>query len=1303
MNAPLFRSYNAVIEYTLSQAKKSRTAKRIAGFCQLQGPTGSGKTSSLYRSGYADNALPALETIKKSGFQAILVTHRWNILHDIYEKTATHKDSTGKPFSVSVLYAQDEQIVSAIEAIPLPHEKDVFTDSLPDPFDSISELESKNLFASKEIAGKLRKNCRNILHINKLLKGYLIHLRAAIASEKEALIKSCAALELALIQNIKLLEKEAKKQKEKYGEEHELAQAAKQRVNDFRRHAWIRRILPAIAWRDEKQHLLIMTTQKLVSAFYDGRRKVRMSSKELRNYVIFIDEFDYQAEVLQEYLAQAQLVQEPPECLGQLLDGGRRLLQRMQYVETEPTPMIRERLETFLNDLDNALEEKHVDLTHVRSLVIPLQQYLDNIPFGEHYLFRSDQLVTSERLIMQKAEHGYEIIRPHASLKDNDKAIDISDFLRLMEKFIRQFSLMLTDLTASEDETYEYIKKLTRLLFDPVNDYRPSYYGSTLPNMSRFLLPRTDLPELRELRKSNILPNTHASIFGLTNWLLKQNVADTDIDPLRIQIKRAFLPTTAEGLLLSLASRNLVFALSATSYIERACNHFDVRWINSALRYIAEARNPSVTQSFLGVTFENRPETWFKEPIPYVQTVNDLQLQYAAIEEINNSKENIRKTQLSTEVHDFNNIKNSTYSNDLLASLPPDFFQNSEEPSSDFESGYRQNILLKLLNVLDLAGKRPQHRGHLAFVNSIFYLRKWLTTATATSSRECLTWLTLDPPLSDEPLLKNFADVFIPITIHSEPALICMLTAECQKKKDFSDAYQAAFASRRTVIVLTQTASATNGVNLDFSLPESGRNMDLTCLYLLESRHYYFSAFQASAESNDDMAHAGFQLRNLEKLLRAGEISRQQHQRFILPLMMNHKNEISRLNREYKKTCDYIKNTAANVQQQVGRIERTWCEVPRAEIHLDSELAKELSRFAALPIYTSNRRQLSALNRQLLDTLRERDSQAQDNLLSLLMTPTQPGKLVQNYIDQRLVPAIRLLREQSTPRDNITLLWRQLGKAILQHDLAWKPGNNDFGIDLELYKWACFKKPESALTGGEIWYSPQTWQFFEEAAEGRRKYNPQVLYQYIQRNSDITEWFNRKGYRTSIIPCANDLEEHYAFHPLVVQRLLMGRLGEESIRALLYGRNKIITTPQVSDLRLFELYDFSVKNSDYRIDAKFWGQDTLDKADEEYQQWLASGANPDKAPLGLSNKLAKIRAVEGEGIKLVIVNFVAPHSDCQLLGFSSQLTPIQNLYHADILILGGCITSDVISKITPGFKYLTDVIEHNIQKEHNLW
>ncbi|HFP9236801.1 hypothetical protein [Klebsiella quasipneumoniae] len=433
MSAPLLRSYNAVIEYTLSRAKKSKTSRRIAGFCQLQGPTGSGKTSSLYRPGHEDNALPALESIKKAGFQAILVTHRWNILHDIYEKTAEHKDSNGEPFRVSVLYAQEDQIVSAVEATPLPHEKNLSPASLPNPFTSIDELHATNLFACKDTAEKLRKSCNNILRINRTLKNYHPQFRAAIASEKEALINSCTAIEITLIQNIKSLEKEVKKQKEKYGEMNELTQAAKQRLDDFRRHAWVRRILPAIAWRDEKQHLLIMTTQKLVSSFFDGRRKVRMSSKELRNHIIFIDEFDYQAEVLQEYLAQAQWVQEPPECLGQLLDGGRRLLQRMQHVATEPAPMIRVRLAEFLENLDNTLVDKDIDLTHARSLVMPLQQYLTGESFGEHYLFRSDHLVTSERLIMRKAEHGYEIIKPNALPQDNESIIDISDFLRLME------------------------------------------------------------------------------------------------------------------------------------------------------------------------------------------------------------------------------------------------------------------------------------------------------------------------------------------------------------------------------------------------------------------------------------------------------------------------------------------------------------------------------------------------------------------------------------------------------------------------------------------------------------------------------------------------------------------------------------------------------------------------------------------------------------------------------------------------------------------------------------------------------
>jgi len=148
-------------------------------------------------------------------------------------------------------------------------------------------------------------------------------------------------------------------------------------------------------------------------------------------------------------------------------------------------------------------------------------------------------------------------------------------------------------------------------------------------------------------------------MFGLTTWLLTTDEAEADIDPLRIKIKRALLPTTPEGLMVSLSSRNLVFALSATSYIERGIGHFDIRWIESALRYVAQARNPQCTESFLGGSFEQRPEDWFKKPIPYLQTDEDKQLQMAVIRSLVKDKSEKRRSALKTTIHDFDDAINA--------------------------------------------------------------------------------------------------------------------------------------------------------------------------------------------------------------------------------------------------------------------------------------------------------------------------------------------------------------------------------------------------------------------------------------------------------------------------------------------------------------------------------------------------------------------------------------------------------------------------------------------------------------------
>lgn len=1297
MSQPTPTSYNEIIAHTIEQAlslsKNTKSDHTIAGFCQLQGPTGGGKSSSLYRS--PDGNIPAsLEYIKSKGLQAILVTHRWNILHDIYESATSAKDTSGNPFRVSILYAQDETIVSAVSQQALPHEKNVQKFDLPDPFQAIEHISLLGVFRSNVDKDALIRACHNVTAIARNVeykKKNPDSMGVLLEREEQELRKLCGYVERTLLSCMISLEKSVKSASTQYGKAHELTKQAKNKLREFRQNKWIRRIFPAIAWRDDEQHLLVLTTQKLFASFYDGKQKVRMSSGQLAGMVVFVDEFDYQADILQTLLAQSQMVQEPPECIGQLLEGGKRLLARMQYVTAEPIPELYTELKQLIAELEEDLTSKGVDLNRSRALVVPLKQYESGVPFEKKYLFRSDHLVTSEPLQLQQQPYGFEV----KSYGDTVEAsVDVGDFLRVMEKYIRRFSLLLSQFATDESEAYEYLVRLNRLLFDPANDYRPSYYSTALPSLSLFSLPRTNLPELEVINKSNLLPNTQTNMFGLTTWLLTTDEAEADIDPLRIKIKRALLPTTPEGLMVSLSSRNLVFALSATSYIERAVGHFDIRWIESALRYVAQARNPKCTESFLGDAFNSRPEDWFQKPIPYLQTVEDKNIQMAVIRSLAKAKSELRRSELTTTIHDFDEAITDECFNETKQNLNAAFF---EAENSEYKYEYRQSVLLKLLHILRLAANEPHHKGHLAFVNSVKYLRKWLLSDAAENSRKSFDCLELAPASkgSLSCLLERFPDVFIPLKVQDIPMMICLLNAEAQKREGFELAYQAAFDSGRTVVVMTQTASATNGINLDYSIPNSQGQMDLTSLFIVESKHFYFSPWDKD-DSNDEMAHAGFQLRNLEKLIRRSEFSRKQQRQFIMPLMNNSIPKIQDLNRLYKGTNDYVKNLAADVQQQVGRIERAWSHVPNVAIHLSDGVAGHLRSYGQLSVFTNNRHWVSNLNNQLIDDLINSENESVVNFLALLKTRSQDGSDAVEIIDNRLVTAIREAREGKTSIQEISTLWHELGRAVLQHDLQWKPTHNKCGIKEPLRYWACFERPEESKNTGEIWYDPKSWQFFAHRASGLIKYNPQSLYEVVQRHPGISEWFNRKGFRTSLQPFANDIEEQYAFHPVVVQRILQGRLGEEGIRALL-SDEQLDTNQYIYNQELFELYDFEITKSDVFVDAKYWSTTTIEQSENSFEQWLSSGKKPNFAPLGLIKKLEKIRKMRGNNAILVIANLLTSEVDCSLSGFSEKLEPVK-VEHASILFLPGCL-NDERYQMTSGFKWLSKIVRQRLKEE----
>lgn len=1275
------RSYNAVINQAIDAAiKQGRDG--LAGFCMLQGPTGSGKSSALYRCAN-DGAVAVLEFLrqqKEGKFPAILVTHRWNILQDIYASTVASCDSKGQPLRVSMLYGQTETISAAILKKPLPLEDNAGKSGFPSYQEAIDQFEDWELFEQRKEKSQLTKNCRAARDLAMSIERRPASTPATLLQrDSDELGKLCGFIEADLLKMMTRLENEiARLQKE--DADVAVIDQCKQRLANFRAQPWVRRVLPAIAWRDEQHDLLVMTTHKLLFSFYDGCKKVRLASPDLAGYVIFIDEFDYQADVFQSLLAQAQKIQELPICIALLLEKGSELLQRIEHDERSDVQEVCKLLGKLLTDLNAELSDKNINLAAVNSFVMPLEDFKAGRRFKTQYLFRADHLATRESLFLRKTAQGFAVMQGQSNSAGD---IDVGQFLRLMEKYLRNYTSIFSRSAWQDSTATGYLRQLNALLFDSSNDYQVSYYSRVLPEMAHFTLPAAHVPELKTLLDNNILPHTQANLHGFTTWLLKANDDADAMDRQRLQVKRAYMPTTAEGLLVALASRNLVFGLSATAYIERALGHFDVRWVNAALRYVAQARDQQFDYSFLGDSLQERKQEWLEKPIPYLPSLADLQQQQAMIQRLTQDKAQLRRTKLTVKEEGFYAEATGEFE-ELIRALPIDFFTHEDAFESDAVLEHRQSLLVALLRVLKVAASREGHQGHLVFVNSSRHLRQLLDKCKSilTSAIDwCLDDESFYAGLSASHPMAGFKKVFAPMQLMQRPVFICFLNAENQKKPGFMQAYQAAFDTGRTVVVVAQAASATNGINLDFTVPSSGLSSDLTCLYLLESHHFYFSTAQVDGQT-DAMTHAGMQLRNLDKLRRFSQVSKSEHRKYLSPLMAQEPRSISALNTLYKKTEDFCKNLAADVQQQVGRIERVWTSVPEVEIYLEPDIASTLRTFSKLPVYQNNKSLVSELNQRLLDEL---DNVADSDWESFIGTPAQSGSDVSQWIDDKLIDALRCSRHDAALFKHVEKVWRHLGRAVLQYDLMWE-AESLYLPKKPLKDWACVKRPISSNAEQKLWYNPSTWQFFAEAKQGCVLFDMEKLYRPIQQSPAILDWFRHKDYRTSLVPFANEVEERFVLHPLIVQRILQGRLGEEGIRAILEDAG-IRTTDQYSSHKMFEEYDFSIVDSLFRVDAKYWSDYSLEHADSSFDTSGGEGSSFS----AFADTLKRVRAVEGAHIRLLVINLVTERTGESLVGFSIDGEHVA-AECADIVFLAGCLNSQDFA-VTNGFEHLVSLVK----------
>ncbi|MDP5292459.1 hypothetical protein Q9290_09175 [Oceanimonas sp. CHS3-5] len=1262
--------------FYLSQINRALAGgSTLAGLIEVNGPTGLGKTSALFKPS-PEKVSSVLSYLKAKGLQGIFVTHRWNILHELI------RDVIDCQHPLSVLYSRQEQLSAAVSGKPLPHES-VTTELLPwqQHIQSLSEAqlwvnELCPLDVLHRLCTTIENRANRLERIQKSQNPDDLDLKLQFEQE---LGRTCKQLEKAVLQNmaflVKLSQKNNIKTKGKRRNNIGLDNPGLKKLEQYRQHPWIRKILPAIVWRDEYQPLLVMTTHKFFNGFYDGQQRTRMGDMNLEGYVVFIDEFEYQEPVLLELLSQAQRVQELPQCLGVLVDEGSRLIARSRIANSKNEELLRilDELEGDFEKTLLALSDKGIDFPNQRALVRD-----DSCEFIPRYLFRSDYAISQSPTHLEPAPHGLMVVQNRSKT-----SVTAGFFLAQLEQLLRHTLIRLSRLPveAQIGSGRSLRDEFMHLLFNSVNDYQSGHYHQSLNN-AVFLgaIPNTNLPELVDLKNTNVLPHTQAHVHGFSCWMFTG--ASEQLDSLRIVQKRAHIPTTPEAILVTLASRNLVFGLSATSMIERSLGNFDMKWVYSALNEIARKRKDEDGNL----------------PVPITPHENCIRNQSELIDVLKRKKASKRCNQLSVEVFDFTSKDEASGKDiaDSLDHLPADFFQHDRETIPDSTKEHRRNCLHAMLEIMNIASSNNKHKGHLTYVNSIHFFCKWLNEESAHASRKRLEWFNDEIDSKNKcmiPLLVGQSPWFKPVIVKGHVVIICFLTAHSQKDPLFLEQYSKAFGTNFRVIIFTQVASATNGINLDFEVVENDllKRTDLTCLYLYEARHFYFSV-PDKEDAGERMASIGAQIRKLQKLRQSAQVSEKDYRHYIGALMRSNKREVSQLNNAlYKSTPDFVCNLAADVQQQVGRMERVWDKTPETRIYIQTELAQTLRKYADdIHGYGKHKDFISTLNEGLLQGLQKANFSVDP--LALIFTPAQRGEKIREIIDEYLVGNIRKSRKDNNNVDVVSLhkTWESIGRAALRRDLACSFTGSELGVfekdKLTLKDWACIHLPCGADPEKGVWYYPDG-RFLAESDYNARHYRLQPIYRWITHHHAITTWFNRHGYVTSEA-VASGLETQYLFHPDFAQRILQGRIGEESIRALL-DEEGITSTTELLHNNTLELYDFNISGTPLFIDAKYWGMDTQREADIAFQNAIQEQTG--SQIFSLSDKVKELRRLISSEAKIVILNLVGSDGNATLKSFDLKMSPV-GFSDASIFVLSSCLDPYSPDVTTPGFIGLCELI-----------
>ena len=800
-------------------------------------------------------------------------------------------------------------------------------------------------------------------------------------------------------------------------------------------------------------------------------------------------------------------------------------------------------------------------------------------------------------------------------------------------------------------------------------------------------------------------------------------------DPNRIEINNYNMSITPEGLLFALTARNLVFGLTATGDIERSFGSFALNWHREALKIFQKA--------------ENKKANPMKVYIDSSFDVDD-KLIFTMLQE----KQVLRKTKLLGNVRKAILLNNQDdWSNKLINALEV-IGTNSmclygDKNVTEGIKKFRRNRVSRHFECLRWILEESQRDTHLVFTdtfNLTLKIFQYFDKVTQEGNKfddvpqgfldfiPCLKYRYQGNAftaieIKHDKSEKSISTVFS-FTLNRElKKMDCYVIFANAKnwdkiydnnKQSYNRIFDKAVQEKSKVVVITQHESASNGVNLQFSLTSANNKImekDFEGLHILDPQYFYFSEDNKDNEDEEDEEDDYHYHNNsnakeksiywANKLKINKDITITQLKKFIGHL------KFKNINNDYKKTTDYMCNVFALLSQEVGRVERTRVEARSTEVTISKDIHDVIANifeknngWIGEAIYHQRKKRISTLLNDILEDL----NKAIDKNISENNRKGEPLHKISTRYHKKMdiiikndLPALRSGKLSKEKAKKVRKLWADIRIAALKGEYEAKLDNFDFSN-------LCHVKTKY-LTHDEndrdVVYIKDDSIIPKREAECK-SYFLNNIYTVVQENTVIRNYFNRKNFQLK--HSFNKNGYHNIFIPEFQQAILTAAIGEEGIKALLQHAGIEIEDDNAIPDELFELFDFKVKGLPIYIDAKNWNAEIIRNFDSEHDDPdIHNKLHHHSYVKKGKNTLQTIKSLDNENVKIIYINLKHEegHYTKQAYFRDEQCQQVLDYKRASFVYLAGVLDSSYKNKHHEIFDELLYNIEESLRENYN--